>query len=63
MTRIPIRITDSTGGAVSATRTIDDTTSSVKDDLAVLAKVCNDLIDTVTVLAQRVVDLESQGGS
>jgi uncharacterized protein YoxC len=54
MIRLPARIVDSTTGAASATNTIDDTTASVKDDLATLASVVNQLLDAVKDLSRRV---------
>lgn len=52
MITLPARITDSTGGAANTAAgfTVDDTTSSVKDDLATLAAAYNALHDTVQFL-------------
>ena len=60
MIRLPATLTDSTGGSVSATYTIDDTTSSVKDDLAVIANVVNQLLGAIRALERRIADLESK---
>lgn len=60
MIRLPIPITDSTGGSASATREIDDTTASVKDDLATLAAAVNDTHTLARALARRLLEAEEQ---
>lgn len=55
--RVPGKLTDSTGG--TASETCDDTTASVKDDMASIILKVNDLIDTVIALAKRLEALES----
>ncbi len=56
MISVPGKLTDSTGGAAS--QTLDDTTASVKDDMAAVAAKINQIVDCI----DQIVKTLTQGG-